>query len=518
MRSSEGCSARQSMYSSKDDRLVEAAPVEVGVGHGALARGAGPRRSGRGAPPGPPRGCRAACRSCASASARRGRAMKSKPPEPTSGSRLRAQNSRTLGSMAAILRGVKTRDRRPRWRSWSGGSSKMIEPGRDLHAALDELEDRALGRAVGPPVDQGPLDVVEAAQRVEVVALVVVERRSSRSRLQHRVRVGVDLEVVRVVVQVGTGRGHVGALRPERGTDVTLEQEAHSHLGQEPRMRIGVMVGPERGRYSTKVDRMRADVRWAEEAGLASVWIPQIPDDFDALTAAALLGAETEPDRDRHRGRAGAAPPPDRAGPAGAVGAGGVRGPAGARSRRVAPLGDRRDARAALRAAARDDAGPPRRARRGARGSRAWSTSRTSVFRVHNPLDITDVTPDPGPDRRARPADAEAGRRADGRHHPLDGRREGDRVAHRSHPDRGGRGRGPARAPHRRGRAGLPVPRRRGRGGGGQDQPHPLRGRGLTELPEAPRARRCPQRRRHPRRRQRDRRSRSGCSPSPMPA
>ena len=58
-------------------------------------------------------------------------------------------------------------------------------------------------------------------------------------------------------------------------------------------MRIGVMLGPERGRYSTKVERLRADARWAEEAGLAAVWIPQIPDDFDALTAAALVGAET---------------------------------------------------------------------------------------------------------------------------------------------------------------------------------------------------------------------------------
>ena len=58
-------------------------------------------------------------------------------------------------------------------------------------------------------------------------------------------------------------------------------------------MRIGVMLGPERGRYATKVERLRADVRWAEEAGLAAVWIPQIPDDFDALTAAALVGAET---------------------------------------------------------------------------------------------------------------------------------------------------------------------------------------------------------------------------------
>ena len=59
------------------------------------------------------------------------------------------------------------------------------------------------------------------------------------------------------------------------------------------RMRIGVMVGPERGRYSTKVERMLADARWAEDAGLASVWVPQIPDDFDALTAATLIGLRT---------------------------------------------------------------------------------------------------------------------------------------------------------------------------------------------------------------------------------
>jgi F420-dependent oxidoreductase-like protein len=58
-------------------------------------------------------------------------------------------------------------------------------------------------------------------------------------------------------------------------------------------MRIGVMVGPERGRYQTKIDRLRADAGWAEEAGLASVWIPQIPDEFDALTAAALVGDVT---------------------------------------------------------------------------------------------------------------------------------------------------------------------------------------------------------------------------------
>ncbi|MDH3705074.1 MAG: TIGR03564 family F420-dependent LLM class oxidoreductase [Acidimicrobiia bacterium] len=58
-------------------------------------------------------------------------------------------------------------------------------------------------------------------------------------------------------------------------------------------MRIGVMIGPERGRYASKVDRMRRDARWAEDAGFSSIWIPQIPDEFDALTAAAVIGAET---------------------------------------------------------------------------------------------------------------------------------------------------------------------------------------------------------------------------------
>jgi F420-dependent oxidoreductase-like protein len=58
-------------------------------------------------------------------------------------------------------------------------------------------------------------------------------------------------------------------------------------------MRIGAMIGPERGRYRSKVDRLLSDGQWAEEAGLSSAWIPQIPDDFDALTAAAMVGSRT---------------------------------------------------------------------------------------------------------------------------------------------------------------------------------------------------------------------------------
>lgn len=54
------------------------------------------------------------------------------------------------------------------------------------------------------------------------------------------------------------------------------------------------MVGPERGRYREKVARLTGDARDAEAAGFTSVWVPQLPDDFDALTAIACMGPVTE--------------------------------------------------------------------------------------------------------------------------------------------------------------------------------------------------------------------------------
>jgi len=59
-------------------------------------------------------------------------------------------------------------------------------------------------------------------------------------------------------------------------------------------MRLGVMIGPERGDAARKVSRMIDDIRWAQSAGLPTAWIPQIPGDFDALLAVALLGTHTE--------------------------------------------------------------------------------------------------------------------------------------------------------------------------------------------------------------------------------
>jgi F420-dependent oxidoreductase-like protein len=54
------------------------------------------------------------------------------------------------------------------------------------------------------------------------------------------------------------------------------------------------MVGPERRRHAQKVQRLIDDVVAAEQAGFATVWIPQVPDDFDAMTAATVTGAQTE--------------------------------------------------------------------------------------------------------------------------------------------------------------------------------------------------------------------------------
>jgi F420-dependent oxidoreductase-like protein len=58
-------------------------------------------------------------------------------------------------------------------------------------------------------------------------------------------------------------------------------------------VRIGLQTGPERGRYREKVDRLIAAATGAEAAGFDSIWVPQIPDEFDALTALALMGHAT---------------------------------------------------------------------------------------------------------------------------------------------------------------------------------------------------------------------------------
>jgi F420-dependent oxidoreductase-like protein len=58
-------------------------------------------------------------------------------------------------------------------------------------------------------------------------------------------------------------------------------------------VRVGIMVGPETRRYAAKIDQMVGDAKAAEGMGFATAWIPQLPQDFDAMTAVALMGRET---------------------------------------------------------------------------------------------------------------------------------------------------------------------------------------------------------------------------------
>ena len=58
-------------------------------------------------------------------------------------------------------------------------------------------------------------------------------------------------------------------------------------------MRLGVMIGAERGDMSRKVKKLVSDIEWADSAGLATAWMPQVPDDFDLLTMVSLMASHS---------------------------------------------------------------------------------------------------------------------------------------------------------------------------------------------------------------------------------
>src|SRR5690349_11288112 len=58
-------------------------------------------------------------------------------------------------------------------------------------------------------------------------------------------------------------------------------------------MRLGLMIGAEKGRYSEKVPRLLDDAQAAEASGFTAIWFPQVPNDFDAMTAITLMGQAT---------------------------------------------------------------------------------------------------------------------------------------------------------------------------------------------------------------------------------
>jgi len=58
-------------------------------------------------------------------------------------------------------------------------------------------------------------------------------------------------------------------------------------------MRLGVMIGADRGDMARKISKFLADIEWAEAAGLDTAWMPQVPDDFDVLTMVSLMSSRT---------------------------------------------------------------------------------------------------------------------------------------------------------------------------------------------------------------------------------
>ena len=43
-------------------------------------------------------------------------------------------------------------------------------------------------------------------------------------------------------------------------------------------VRVGVMIGAERGDMARKVAKLASDIEWAESAGLDTAWMPQVPE------------------------------------------------------------------------------------------------------------------------------------------------------------------------------------------------------------------------------------------------
>ena len=166
--------------------------------------------------------------------------MKSKPSVPTSGSRLsRAERAHLRFQLGDAAR----REHARQQRTVHVVRRRVLEQdaaGRDLDALLDQLEHRAATGAVGAPVDRAALDVVEAAHREEVVLLVVVERCLVAQPPPDRIRIRVDLEVVRVVVQLvghldappgvaATGRRYPGSGRPRPRRHRPRDCPLHGH-------------------------------------------------------------------------------------------------------------------------------------------------------------------------------------------------------------------------------------------------------------------------------------------------
>ena len=191
------------------------------------------------------------------------------------------------------------------------------------------------------------------------------------------------------------------------------------------------MIGPERGRYRDKVDKLLGDARRRGARRLRLDLGPADPGRLRCAHRGRAHGSGHEPDRARHRGDAHPDPASRRDGAAGAGEPGGVRRAVHARARTVAPLDRRGHARAVVRPARPPSAGLPRGAQRRARGARPRRRGERRVSRAQRHRRHRH-RPDAGAPRRARAGDVADRGRAGGGHDPLDGGRARDRRSRRA--------------------------------------------------------------------------------------
>ena len=261
-------------------------------------------------------------------------------------------------------------------------------------------------------------------------------------------------------------------------------------------MRLGVMIGAERGDMARKVDQAGRRHRVGGVGGpghrvdAAGARRLRLPDDGGADGRAHLAH------RTRHRRGAAAGAASDRPCPPGTFGARRWRR-AGWRS-----VSGRRTTGSSATCSACPTRSPPPTPATTSRCSTPRSPGPGAVdvendsFTVHNPTVLGAETPMPVLVAALGPVMLQiAGEHADGTVLWMaDEKAIGDHIAPQ---DQQGRRRGgPAGAAHRRGYPGVPVRQLRDRRGQGPGQPHPGRGRDVAELPEAARPRRRPQRRR----------------------
>ena len=129
-------------------------------------------------------------------------AMKSKPPAPTRGSRERTQNSRILRLELGHPPGREDPGQQPPVHRVDGRVLEDEHAGWHLDVRPDQLDDPATAGDERLRVEEALLHVGEAGQRVEVVGLVVVERGLVPHPAVDRIGVGVDLDAVGVVVEI----------------------------------------------------------------------------------------------------------------------------------------------------------------------------------------------------------------------------------------------------------------------------------------------------------------------------